>query len=161
MWKLGRLFTQWGPVICFWFYMLFLQLAINKISWPFFQGHFFMKVFFASVTIIMYLNRLINLWFEQVLLNFKNWLVWLQQVTKRVDTNEEEWAGWNWRTDGDILVNGAFFVPSGAGLSMQYAKASSVEPKSAAIIDQLTMNAGVLGGQRYTYTHTYTHSSLS
>lgn len=69
-------------------------------------------------------------------------------MTKRVDTNEG-WADWNWRTDGDIMVNGAFFVPSGAGLSAQYAKASSVEPKSAGIINQLTMNAGVFGGPRY------------
>lgn len=68
-----------------------------------------------------------------------------------MDTNEDEWAGWNWRTDGDVMVNGAFFVPSGAGVSMQYAKATSIEAKSAALIDQLTMNAGVLGGQRYTY----------
>ncbi|OAY45823.1 probable pectate lyase 13 isoform X1 [Manihot esculenta] len=71
-----------------------------------------------------------------------------KEVTKRVDTNEG-WADWNWRTDGDIMVNGAFFVPSGAGLSAQYAKASSVEPKSAGIINQLTMNAGVFGGPRH------------
>lgn len=71
------------------------------------------------------------------------------QVTKRVDTNEGDWADWNWRTEGDIMVNGAFFVPSGAGLSAQYAKASSVEPKSAALIDQLTSNAGVFGDPRY------------
>ncbi|KAL0382703.1 UNVERIFIED_CONTAM: putative pectate lyase 13 [Sesamum calycinum] len=71
-----------------------------------------------------------------------------KEVTKRVETDEREWSDWNWRTDGDIMVNGAFFVPSGEGLSMQYAKASSVEPKSAALIDQLTMNAGVLGGPR-------------
>lgn len=72
-----------------------------------------------------------------------------EQVTKRVDTDEVEWAGWNWRTDGDMLVNGAFFVPSGEGLSTQYAKASSVEPRSAELIDLLTMNAGVIGGPRY------------
>ena len=71
------------------------------------------------------------------------------QVTKRVDTDEKEWNGWNWRTEGDIMVNGAFFVPSGEGLEEQYAKASSVDPKSAGLIDQLTMNAGVLGGARY------------
>lgn len=71
-----------------------------------------------------------------------------KEVTKRVDTDEGEWAGWNWRTEGDIMVNGAFFVPSGLGLSTQYAKASSVEPKSAALVDQLTMNAGVFGGPR-------------
>lgn len=67
-----------------------------------------------------------------------------------METDESEWADWNWRTDGDIMVNGAFFVPSGAGLSTQYAMASSVEPKAAGLIDQLTMNAGVLGGPRYT-----------
>ncbi|KAL9422249.1 hypothetical protein AB3S75_034504 [Citrus x aurantiifolia] len=71
-----------------------------------------------------------------------------KEVTKRVETDESEWAGWNWRTEGDVMVNGAFFVPSGAGLSTQYAKASSVEPKSAALIDRLTMNAGVFGGPR-------------
>lgn len=65
-----------------------------------------------------------------------------------MDTDEGQWSDWNWRTDGDIMVNGAFFVPSGPGLSAQYAKASSVEPKSAALITQLTMNAGVFGHAR-------------
>lgn len=69
-------------------------------------------------------------------------------MTKRVDTNEKDWTDWNWRTEGDLLVNGAYFVPSGAGLSAQYAKASSVEPKSAALIEQLTFNAGVFGEAR-------------
>ncbi|EEF28369.1 probable pectate lyase 13 [Ricinus communis] len=71
-----------------------------------------------------------------------------KEVTKRVETDEKDWADWNWRTDGDVLINGAFFVPSGAGLSAQYAKASSVEPKSAALITQLTLNAGVFGDAR-------------
>ena len=38
--------------------------------------------------------------------------------------------------------------PPGVGLSAQYAKASSVEPKSAALIEQLTFNAGVFGEAR-------------
>nr|DAD48813.1 TPA_asm: hypothetical protein HUJ06_018750 [Nelumbo nucifera] len=71
-----------------------------------------------------------------------------KEVTKRVDTGEGEWTSWNWRTEGDIMVNGAFFVPSGEGLGVKYAKASSVEPKSAGLIDQLTMNAGAFGGSR-------------
>ena len=69
-------------------------------------------------------------------------------MTKRVETDEKQWTDWNWRTDGDIMVNGAYFVPSGAGLSDQYAKASSVEPKSAALIEQLTFNTGVFGEAR-------------
>lgn len=70
-----------------------------------------------------------------------------------MDTDESEWTSWNWRTDGDIMVNGAFFVPSGIGLSTQYAKASSVDPKNAALIDQLTLNAGVFGDPRYKHNH--------
>lgn len=71
-----------------------------------------------------------------------------KEVTKRVDTNEGEWSGWNWRTDGDLMVNGAFFVPSGAGLTAQYAKAYSLEPKTASLIVQLTGGAGVFGAPR-------------
>ncbi|KAG4907463.1 hypothetical protein AAZX31_20G100700 [Glycine max] len=71
-----------------------------------------------------------------------------KEVTKRVDTDDREWSGWNWRTEGDIMVNGAFFVPSGAGQSAQYAEATSVQAKSAVQIDQLTMYSGVFGDPR-------------
>ncbi|XP_011094589.1 probable pectate lyase 12 [Sesamum indicum] len=70
-----------------------------------------------------------------------------KEVTKRVDTSEDEWRGWNWRSEGDIMVNGAFFVASGQGVEVKYEKAYSVEPKSAAYIDQITLNAGVLGNR--------------
>ncbi|KAJ8528504.1 hypothetical protein K7X08_022196 [Anisodus acutangulus] len=69
----------------------------------------------------------------------------LKEVTKREDTNTGQWDAWNWRTDGDIMVNGAFFVPSGQGIAN---KANNVDPKSAVLINQLTGNAGVLGGPR-------------
>ncbi|KAF9594206.1 hypothetical protein IFM89_028863 [Coptis chinensis] len=68
-----------------------------------------------------------------------------KEVTARMDTDKSEWSKWNWRTDGDIMVNGAFFVPSGDGLGVKYALASSLDPRSAGLIDQLTMNAGVFG----------------
>ncbi|XP_050379509.1 probable pectate lyase 12 [Argentina anserina] len=68
-----------------------------------------------------------------------------KEVTKRVDTGEGLWRGWNWRSEGDIMVNGAFFVASGAGVEIKYEKAYSVEPKSVVLIDQLVMHAGALG----------------
>ncbi|PIN21463.1 Pectate lyase [Handroanthus impetiginosus] len=71
-----------------------------------------------------------------------------KEVTKRVDTAEENWRGWNWRSEGDMMVNGAYFVASGEGVEVKYEKAYSVEPKSAAYIDQLTLNSGVLGSRR-------------
>ncbi|XP_060212487.1 probable pectate lyase 5 [Lycium barbarum] len=73
-----------------------------------------------------------------------------KEVTKRVDVDERDWTQWNWRTEGDQMVNGAYFVPSGDGISNQYALASSMEPKSAFYIDQLTTNAGVIGVARDT-----------
>ncbi|MED6156340.1 hypothetical protein PIB30_013616 [Stylosanthes scabra] len=71
-----------------------------------------------------------------------------KQVTKRLDVGEGKWTGWNWRSEGDVMVNGAFFVPSGEGAEVKYEKAYSVEPKSADRIALLTMSAGVLGVAR-------------
>lgn len=62
-----------------------------------------------------------------------------------MDTGEGEWKDWNWRSEGDIMVNGAFFVASGEGVEVNYEKAYSVEPKSAVMIEQLTMHSGTLG----------------
>lgn len=79
-----------------------------------------------------------------------DWFAWWPwQVTKRVDTAEGQWSGWNWRTEGDMMVNGAYFVPSGEGMEEIYEKASSTDPKSSALVDTLTQNAGVLGDPRY------------
>ncbi|CAH2064247.1 unnamed protein product [Thlaspi arvense] len=68
-----------------------------------------------------------------------------KEVTKRVETPDGDWKGWNWRSEGDVLVNGAFFIASGEGAEMRYEKAYSVEPKSASFIDQITFHSGVLG----------------
>ena len=68
-----------------------------------------------------------------------------------MDSNEKDWKGWNWRSEGDEMVNGAYFVASGAGVEVKYEKAYSVEPKSASFIDQLVMYAGVLG-DRYVFS---------
>ncbi|KAM0035619.1 putative pectate lyase [Helianthus debilis subsp. tardiflorus] len=41
-----------------------------------------------------------------------------KEVTKRMEAKEDEWRGWNWRTEGYLMVNGAFFTPSGAEISV-------------------------------------------
>lgn len=61
-----------------------------------------------------------------------------------METEEGKWRNWNWRSEGDIMVNGAYFVASGDEVEVKYEKAYSVEPKSADFIDQITLNAGVL-----------------
>ncbi|CAI0469240.1 unnamed protein product [Linum tenue] len=68
-----------------------------------------------------------------------------KQVTKRLDSGDGEWKDWNWRSEGDVMVNGAFFVSSGEELEVKYEKAYSVDPKSVDLIGQLTFHAGALG----------------
>lgn len=72
----------------------------------------------------------------------------LLQVTKRVDTAEDEWKGWNWRSEGDLLLNGAYFTPSGGGASASYARASSLGAKSSSMVSAITSGAGALGCRR-------------
>lgn len=36
-----------------------------------------------------------------------------KEVTKRDYASESEWKNWLWRSEGDLMMNGAFFTPSG------------------------------------------------
>ncbi|KAM7257121.1 hypothetical protein ACFE04_012862 [Oxalis oulophora] len=67
-----------------------------------------------------------------------------KEVTKRVDTSIGHWKNWNWRSEGDMLVNGAYFTPSGAGASASYARASSLAAKSSSMVKYITSSAGPL-----------------
>ncbi|XP_022147150.1 probable pectate lyase 8 [Momordica charantia] len=71
-----------------------------------------------------------------------------KEVTKRVETAETEWKSWNWRSEGDLLLNGAFFTPSGAGASASYARASSLGAKSSSMVASITSSAGALSCRR-------------
>ena len=79
---------------------------------------------------------------------YVTWVSCVEQVTKRVDTDESEWKGWNWRSEGDLLLNGAYFTPSGAGASASYAKASSLGAKSSSMVGSITSDAGALNCRR-------------
>ncbi|KAK1385033.1 Pectate lyase [Heracleum sosnowskyi] len=68
-----------------------------------------------------------------------------KEVTKRVDTNTGQWRAWNWRSEGDLLLNGAYFTRSGAGASASYARASSLDAMSSSMVGTITSGAGVLG----------------
>lgn len=67
------------------------------------------------------------------------------QVTKREDAPESQWKSWNWRSEGDLLLNGAFFTPSGYGASSSYARASSLGARPSSLVGSITMSAGALG----------------
>ena len=70
---------------------------------------------------------------------------YFMQVTKYEEAPESEWKNWNWRSEGDLMLNGAFFTPSGAGASSSYAKASSLGARPSSLVATITTNAGALG----------------
>ena len=66
-------------------------------------------------------------------------------MTKHEDAPESEWKNWNWRSEGDLMLNGAFFTPSGAGgASSSYSRASSLGARPSTLVGQLTVAAGSL-----------------
>ncbi|KAJ7132915.1 hypothetical protein O6H91_Y557300 [Diphasiastrum complanatum] len=64
-----------------------------------------------------------------------------KEVTKREYADESQWQNWNWRSEGDMFLNGAYFRPSGTGSAAVYAKASSIAAKPAAFVESLTASA--------------------
>lgn len=70
--------------------------------------------------------------------------MFVKKVTKHEDAAESEWKNWNWRSEGDLMLNGAFFTRSGAGASSSYAKASSLSARPSTLVNSITMNAGAL-----------------
>lgn len=67
-----------------------------------------------------------------------------KEVTKYEDAAESEWKHWNWRSEGDLMVNGAFFTKSGGGASSSYARASSLSARPSSIVGSITIGAGTL-----------------
>jgi pectate lyase len=61
-----------------------------------------------------------------------------------MDASEKEWKRWNWRSDGDKMLNGAFFVSSGSKSSSSYSKATSLKAKSSSVVPAITASAGAL-----------------
>lgn len=66
------------------------------------------------------------------------------QVTKHEDAAESEWRKWNWRSEGDLMLNGAYFRQSGAGAYAPYAKASSLSARPSSLVGSITVTAGAL-----------------
>ncbi|XP_071734969.1 pectate lyase [Rutidosis leptorrhynchoides] len=65
-------------------------------------------------------------------------------VTKHENTPESEWKNWNWRSSGDLMLNGAYFVESGQGAAASYARASSLSGRPSSLVGVITRTAGAL-----------------
>ncbi|TXG67961.1 hypothetical protein EZV62_009236 [Acer yangbiense] len=70
-------------------------------------------------------------------------------VTKHEITEEgEDWKQWNWRSEGDLLLNGAFFTTSGEETPASYMKASSMVARPAYVIISSPPTSGALYCQK-------------
>ncbi|KAH7529144.1 hypothetical protein FEM48_Zijuj05G0153300 [Ziziphus jujuba var. spinosa] len=66
-----------------------------------------------------------------------------KEVTKRGYTPESEWKSWNWSSEGDLMVNGAFFVESGSKIN-NLSNKDMIPAKPGTSVARLTRFAGAL-----------------
>lgn len=68
-----------------------------------------------------------------------------KEVTKRDYAPEEVWKNWVWRSEGDMLVNGAFFRESGAAFKKKpFSSKDMISYKPGTFVGRLTRFAGAL-----------------
>ena len=66
------------------------------------------------------------------------------QVTKHEEAPKSEWRDWNWKSEGGMMLNGAYFQKSGLAATSTYARASSLSARPSNLVGSITMGAGVL-----------------
>ncbi|KAI3698937.1 hypothetical protein L2E82_42868 [Cichorium intybus] len=67
-----------------------------------------------------------------------------KQVTQRHDAPEEEWKNWKWKSENDVFLNGAFFVPSGGDFQPTPEQTAGLIPPCTEPVEALTRDAGKL-----------------
>ncbi|VVB14546.1 unnamed protein product [Arabis nemorensis] len=68
-----------------------------------------------------------------------------REVTKRDYASEDEWKHWNWRSEKDIFMNGAYFRQSGTpGYKCAHTRRQMIKPKNGMAVSKLTKYAGAL-----------------
>ncbi|XP_057950993.1 pectate lyase-like [Malania oleifera] len=68
-----------------------------------------------------------------------------KEVTKRDYAPESVWKSWTWRSEGDLMMNGAFFVESGnPKVSFPFSKKDVIKAKPGTFVTRLTRFAGTL-----------------
>lgn len=66
-----------------------------------------------------------------------------KEVTKRDYASVDEWKNWQWRSEGDMFKNGAFFVESGPPLKhTPLSKRNMIKAKPGSFVGRLTRYAG-------------------
>lgn len=71
-----------------------------------------------------------------------------KQVTKRDYAPESVWKNWQWRSEGDLFLNGAYFVGSGKEFHHQHTtpltKSMKIKHKPGSYVGRLTRTSGAI-----------------
>ncbi|KAH7515884.1 pectate lyase [Ziziphus jujuba] len=68
-----------------------------------------------------------------------------KEVTKRDYAPQSEWSKWRWRSEGDVMMNGAFFVQSGKPLKKdRFTRHDMIKYKPGTFVTRLTRYSGAL-----------------
>ncbi|KAJ6691297.1 PECTATE LYASE 18-RELATED [Salix koriyanagi] len=70
--------------------------------------------------------------------------LYLKQVTKRDYSPESEWKTWTWRSENDLLMNGAYFIESGQPRTERPHKKFMITAKPGTLATRMTLFAGAL-----------------
>lgn len=69
----------------------------------------------------------------------------LVKVTHRDYATEDAWSKWQWRSEGDVMMNGAFFVESGVPhIENPFSRVEMIQAKPGSYVTRLTRFAGAL-----------------
>lgn len=69
-----------------------------------------------------------------------------KEVTKRDYATEDQWKNWLWKSEGDLMMNGAFFVSSGNPKArLPFSRHYVIKAKPGSYVRRLTRFAGTLG----------------
>lgn len=71
-----------------------------------------------------------------------------KEVTKREYTLQSEWQDWVWKSEGDLMSNGAFFIQSGGKSEMAYSRKGFIKAKPGTYVKRLTRFSGTLSCKR-------------
>lgn len=73
-----------------------------------------------------------------------------KEVTHRGYASVDEWKHWVWKSEGDLMMNGAFFVESGdQKAKMAFSKKEVIKAKPGTYVTRLTRYAGALDCRVY------------
>jgi len=68
-----------------------------------------------------------------------------KEVTKRDYAAESQWSQWTWRSEGDLMMNGAFFVQSGNQLTNKpFSRLQMIKARPGTFVRRLTRFAGTV-----------------